>query len=126
MTTRNLSAAAQKVGSEILATSLGKREIEILEMDFDDLSSVAAAAQTFRSKSKRLNILVNNAAVMYCPCGKPAQGFETHWGVNHLAHFLLTQLLKPVLIASLSPTFVSRVVKVSSLGHHHQPGGLQY
>jgi NAD(P)-dependent dehydrogenase (short-subunit alcohol dehydrogenase family) len=123
MTTRNLEAA-KKVRSDILASSLGKGEIEILHMELDDLESVKSAAQEFLKKSNQLNILINNAGVMYCPEGETKQGFETHWGTNHLAHFLLTQLLLPILITSSTPSFASRVVNVSSLGHHHAPGGL--
>lgn len=97
MTTRN-HALAQKVRSEVLSTSPGNGSIEILEMDLHDFASVVAAAKEFLGRSEKLNILVNNAGVIYCPCGKTAQGFETHWGINHLAHFLLTKLLLPVLI----------------------------
>ena len=45
-------------------------------------------------------------------------GFEKQFGVNHLSHFLLFQLLKPALLASASPDFSSRVVSLSSSAHH--------
>jgi NAD(P)-dependent dehydrogenase (short-subunit alcohol dehydrogenase family) len=47
-----------------------------------------------------------------------ADGFEKQFGVNHLAHFLLFELLKPALLASASPEFSSRVVNLSSSAHH--------
>jgi NAD(P)-dependent dehydrogenase (short-subunit alcohol dehydrogenase family) len=123
MTTRDMENA-QEVRLEILASSPGKGEIEILHMELNDLESVKSAAEEFKSKSAKLNILINNAGVMFCPQGETKQGFETHWGTNHIAHFLLTTLLLPTLIASSTPTFASRVINVSSLGHHYQVGGL--
>lgn len=51
--------------------------------------------------------------------GKTTDGFESHFGVNHLAHFLLFELLKPLLLASSTPDFASRVVAVSSLIHRY-------
>lgn len=61
---------------------------------------------------------------MACPEGQTKDGFETQFGTNHLAHFLLFQLLKPTLVASSSPAFQSRVVAVSSSGH--QISGVQF
>jgi NAD(P)-dependent dehydrogenase (short-subunit alcohol dehydrogenase family) len=54
---------------------------------------------------------------MACPQGKTKDGFEMQFGCNHLAHYLLFQLLKPTLIASSTSKFQSRVINVSSLGH---------
>lgn len=54
---------------------------------------------------------------MACPEGQTKDGFETQFGTNHLAHFLLFQLLKPTLLSSSTPDFQSRVVSVSSSGH---------
>lgn len=51
-----------------------------------------------------------------------ADGFEAQFGTNHLAHFLLFQELKPLLLASSTPAFNSRVVCLSSLGH--RSGGI--
>jgi NAD(P)-dependent dehydrogenase (short-subunit alcohol dehydrogenase family) len=57
------------------------------------------------------------AGIMACPQGKTEDGFEMQFGCNHLAHYLLFQLLKPTLIASSTSKFQSRVINVSSLGH---------
>lgn len=58
---------------------------------------------------------------MATPEGKTADGFETQFGTNHLAHFLLFQLLRPLLLSSASASFPSRVINVSSSGHRTSP-----
>lgn len=55
---------------------------------------------------------------------KTADGHESQFGTNHLAHFLLFQLLKPLLLASATPDFSSRVVSLSSSGH--RSGGVHF
>lgn len=87
--------------------------LEVLLVDLADLDSVAAAADRFLANHARLDVLVNNAGLMATPRGTTAQGFETQFGVNHLAHFALTGRLLPGLLA----TPASRVVSVSSQGH---------
>ena len=92
--------------------------VELLEMDNNSLESVRAAARDFHARSNRLNVLINNAAVMAVPDRRhTADGFESQFGVNHLAHFLFFCLVKDVMIASSTPEFQSRVVNVSSSGH---------
>ena len=86
-------------------------------MDQDSLASVRAGAESFLKQSKTLNILINNAGVMATPEGKTKDGFETQFGTNHVAHFLLFQLVKDTLLASSTSDFPSRVVSVSSFGH---------
>ncbi len=74
------------------------------------------------SKTKTLNILINNAGIMAVPnLEKTADGFESQFGTNHLAHFLLFELLKPILLASSTPEMNSRVVCLSSSGHRAGP-----
>ncbi|OBT39608.1 hypothetical protein VE00_10747 [Pseudogymnoascus sp. WSF 3629] len=94
--------------------------IELVEMDNTSLSSVRVAAKAILQKSNnQINILVNNAGIMALPkleCTK--DGFEMQFGVNHLAHFLLFELLKPALLASASAEFSSRLVNLSSSAHH--------
>ncbi|KAG5931985.1 hypothetical protein E4U59_007788 [Claviceps monticola] len=96
--------------------------LEFLELNLDSLASVRAAAQDFLTRSPRLNVLINNAGVLSYPYSKTEDGFERHWGVNHLAHYLFTRLLLPVMEESSKETgtggsFCSRVVNVSSAGH---------
>ncbi|KAF2429188.1 short-chain dehydrogenase/reductase-like protein [Tothia fuscella] len=123
ITTRDV-AKAEKVRADILSSSPSKVPIEIIEMELDSLASVRAGAAEFLSKSEKLNILINNAGVMASPEGKTQDGFELQMGTNHLSHFLLTKLLLPTLRESSSPAFASRVINVSSMGHHHAVGGL--
>jgi NAD(P)-dependent dehydrogenase (short-subunit alcohol dehydrogenase family) len=58
---------------------------------------------------------------MAVPEGKTKDGFEMQFGVNHISHFYLFQLLKSTLLASSTPAFPSRVVSVSSFGHRGGP-----
>ena len=106
-----------KKGEDALSDILEPGRVELLEMDLNSLESVRAAAKDFLSKSDKLNILINNAGVMATPEGRTADGFETQFGTNHLAHFQLFQLLKTTLLKSATPEFGSRVVNVSSTGH---------
>ena len=111
-------------GQAALSDILKPGHVELLKVDLNSLDSVRSAAEEFKTKSKTLNILINNAGVMATPEGKTADGFETQFGTNHLAHFLLFQLLKPTLLASSTPGFNSRVVCLSSSGH--RGAGIQF
>ncbi|KAH8589533.1 hypothetical protein B0O99DRAFT_599820 [Bisporella sp. PMI_857] len=94
--------------------------VELVEMDNNSLVSVRSAAKDILQRSNnQVHILVNNAGIMALPkLEYTADGFEKQFGVNHLAHFLLFELLKPALLASASPEFSSRVVNLSSSAHH--------
>lgn len=91
--------------------------VYLLELELNSLDSVRACASQFLSKSKTLNIFIANAGVMACPEGRTKDGFETQFGINHLAHFLLFNLLKPTLLSSSTPPLNSRAIFLSSLGH---------
>lgn len=66
-----------------------------MELDLASLQSVRQFAHEFKSKYDKIDILVNNGGVAFPPQEKQktADGFEIHMGVNHLGHFLLTNLL---------------------------------
>ncbi|KAL4875854.1 NAD(P)-binding protein [Aspergillus karnatakaensis] len=98
-------------------SDIADSRVHFLNLDLNSLASVHACAEEFKSKSTQLNILINNAGVMATPEGRTADGFETQFGVNHLAHFLLFNLLEPVLLSSSTAAFHSRVVILSSSGH---------
>jgi NAD(P)-dependent dehydrogenase (short-subunit alcohol dehydrogenase family) len=111
-------------GEQVLSDILQTGRVHLLKLDLDSLASVRACAREFLEKSQTLNILINNAGVMHTPEGQTADGFETQFGTNHLAHFLLFNLLKPTLLASATPSFHSRVVALSSSGH--QASGIHF
>ncbi|KAH6880406.1 hypothetical protein B0T10DRAFT_519352 [Thelonectria olida] len=112
LTARNLSTA-----KTILSDLLDSGRVHLLELDLDSLDSVRACAAEFLSREQTLNILICNAGVMRSPEGRTKDGFETQFGTNHLAHFLLFNLLQPALLAGSTPEKHSRVVILSSLAH---------
>jgi NAD(P)-dependent dehydrogenase (short-subunit alcohol dehydrogenase family) len=77
------------------------------------LDSVREAAAELRAGHDGIDLLINNAGVMYTPRTATADGFELQFGTNHLGHFALTGLLLDPLLATPG----SRVVTVSSVGH---------
>ena len=80
-------------------------------LDLSSLASVRVFAREVLEEEGRLDVLINNAGVyMDPPNAKTQDGFEIHFGVNHLAHFLLTNLLLD-LLKKCSP---SRIVVVAS------------
>ena len=86
---------------------------EVMKLDLNSLASVKRFTEMFTTKYDRLKGLVNNAGIMACPEGKTEDGFETQFGVNHLGHFLLTELL----LGTLKGDAPSRIVCVSSVAH---------
>lgn len=109
-------AACRRVdaGKAAFAEGGGLRgSIEVMALDLASLDSVRAFATEFSTRHDRLHGLANNAGIMMCPQGKTADGFESQFGVNHLGHFLLTELLLDTLKASAP----SRIVCVSSVLH---------
>ncbi|XP_043948136.1 retinol dehydrogenase 13 [Drosophila biarmipes] len=83
------------------------------ELDLSSLESIREFAAGFKKEQSRLDVLINNAGVMRCPKTLTKDGFELQLGVNHIGHFLLTNLLLDVLKKSAP----SRIVVVSSLAH---------
>ena len=88
-------------------------DVTLQELDLSSLESVRAAATALRSAYPRIDLLINNAGVMWTPKQVTADGFEMQFGTNHLGHFALTGLL----LDNLLPVRGSRVVTVSSMGH---------
>jgi NAD(P)-dependent dehydrogenase (short-subunit alcohol dehydrogenase family) len=88
-------------------------DVSVQALDLTSLESVRAAAAELRAAHPRIDLLVNNAGVMYTPKQTTADGFELQFGTNHLGHFALTGLL----LDRLLPVEGSRVVTVSSTGH---------
>ncbi len=108
-----------------LVRETGNDAVEFVELDLADLASVRDAARRVLDAGYTVHALVNNAGVA-SGRGRTAQGFELHFGVNHLGHFLLTRLLLDHLRATASSVkSPSRVVNVSS-DSHYQPKGIDF
>uniref|UniRef100_A0A8C7GP25 Dehydrogenase/reductase (SDR family) X-linked n=1 Tax=Oncorhynchus kisutch TaxID=8019 RepID=A0A8C7GP25_ONCKI len=91
--------------------------VEFDQLNLASLQSVRQFVQNIKRRGLPLHILVNNAAVMLVPEGRTEEGFERHFGVNYLGHFLLTLLLLDTLKHSGKRGSCSRVVTLSSSAH---------
>jgi retinol dehydrogenase-14 len=92
----------------------GATTIESLLCDFSSLADTRRLAADYRSKYDRLDVLVNNAGAVFKTRTLSKDGFEATFAVNHLAPFLLTNLLLD-LIEKSAP---ARIVNTSSIGHY--------
>ena len=101
-------AAMAQIGRETSGADLA-----FLPLDQADIASIRTAAE-LADKEPHLDVLLNNAGVMFPPLTRTAQGFELQFGVNHLGCFALTLLLLP----KLAQTPGSRVVITASLAHN--------
>src|SRR5262249_31383142 len=108
---RNLDKG-KDAAARITATSPAA-PVGLQELDLTSLKSIRAAAEQLRSEHDRIDLLINNAGVMWTPKSTTKDGFELQFGTNHLGHFAFTGLL----LDKLLPVPGSRVVTVSSIGH---------
>jgi retinol dehydrogenase 12 len=100
-----------------IKAAAGSDSVWFLALDLADLESVRACAEGFLARDEPLHVLVNNAGIGGAH-GVTRQGFELTFGVNHLGHFALTQLL----LARLTDSAPARVVTVASDAHYSAPG----
>nr|XP_046245287.1 dehydrogenase/reductase SDR family member 13-like [Scatophagus argus] len=90
----------------------GSNQVVFMQLDLGSLKSVRSFAETFLKCESRLDILINNAGIFLQ--GQTEDGLGMMFGVNHIGHFLLTNLL----LDRLKECEPSRVVNVSSVGHN--------
>ncbi|XP_034613431.1 dehydrogenase/reductase SDR family member on chromosome X [Trachemys scripta elegans] len=93
-------------------------KVEFLHCDLASMKSIRQFVQQFRAKNCPLHVLVNNAGVMLVPERKTEDGFEEHFGLNYLGHFLLTNLLLETLKQSGTRSRNARIITVSSATHY--------
>src|SRR6266699_6951134 len=106
-TDKGKAAAARIAGTAPGAT------VTVQPLDLTCLESIRAAAGELRATHPRIDLLINNAGVMFPPRQTTRDGLELQLGTNHLGHFALTGLL----LEQMLPVPGSRVVTVSSLAH---------
>jgi NAD(P)-dependent dehydrogenase (short-subunit alcohol dehydrogenase family) len=112
------------------------KKVYCRECDLADFNSIRQFAGDFKQHESKLDILINNGGIMRCPRMTTKQGIEMQLGVNHMGHFLLTNLLLDHLKVKIIlgfPLFLciitfltlfsgqksapSRIVNVSSIAH---------
>ncbi|MEW9528585.1 oxidoreductase [Microbispora sp. NPDC049125] len=103
---------AKDAAARIQAADL-RAAVGVVRLDLASLASVREAAEEIVARHQAVDLLVNNAGLMWTPHGRTEDGFEQQFGVNHLGHFALTGLL----LGHMSAVPGSRVVTVSSNGH---------
>jgi NAD(P)-dependent dehydrogenase (short-subunit alcohol dehydrogenase family) len=87
--------------------------VSLQQLDLTSLENIRKAADNLRTDFPRIDLLINNAGVMYTDKASTKDGYELQFGTNHLGHFALTGLL----LDNLLGVDGSRVVTVSSVGH---------
>jgi NAD(P)-dependent dehydrogenase (short-subunit alcohol dehydrogenase family) len=100
----------------------GNEHVEMMELDLADFASIRAFAAAVLERYDRIDVLVLNAGLVLGHRTETTEGFENTFGVNHLGHFLLTQLLLERLEASAP----SRVVVLASDAHRMAIRGLNF
>jgi NAD(P)-dependent dehydrogenase (short-subunit alcohol dehydrogenase family) len=90
-----------------------KADVELQQLDLTSLDAIRTASDELKKAHERIDLLINNAGVMWTDKATTKDGFELQFGTNHLGHFALTGLL----LDRLLPVAGSRVVTVSSVGH---------
>lgn len=104
------AAAAEEVIAAVRAKNAGAK-IDFLPVDFSSLRSVTDFAKAIRSKTSKIDVLINNAGASPAKFERSADGIEMTLAVNHLAPFLLTHLLLPAIADG------GRIVNVASKMH---------
>lgn len=87
--------------------------VTLQQLDLTSLENIRKAADNLRTDFPRIDLLINNAGVMYTDKASTKDGYELQFGTNHLGHFALTGLL----VDNMLGVDGSRVVTVSSVGH---------
>ncbi|KAB5576667.1 hypothetical protein PHYPO_G00200320 [Pangasianodon hypophthalmus] len=112
------------VAVERLRKESSEAQVDFEVLDLASQSSVREFVRRFKERKLPLHILINNAAVMLVPEEKTDDGFEPHFSVNYLGHFLLTRLLLDTLMHSGTEE-CSRVISICSSAHRVSDRNLQ-
>ncbi len=97
-------------------------DVALMPLDLASFPSIRALAEDFLQRYDQLHVLINNAGLILTERTETEQGFETTFGVNHIGHFLLTQLLLDRIKASAP----ARIINVASRAHRFARNGLDF
>jgi NAD(P)-dependent dehydrogenase (short-subunit alcohol dehydrogenase family) len=99
---------------EDIKRSSESQNVSFKQLDLASLASIRKFSEEILEEEREINVLINNAGVMFTSKLQTEDGFELQFGVNHLGHFLLTNLL----LDRIKESSPSRIVNVSSIGHY--------
>ena len=116
------TAKGRKAVDDIRRFTRGGGDVGLMQLDLASFESIRTFVDEYKTRFDRLDVLVNNAGGMLSKRTTTDDGFETTFGVNHLGHFLLTNLLLDVLKESAP----SRIINVSSDAHKGAKRGLDF
>lgn len=102
---------------EEIRTEQPDAKLETILCDLASIDSSRTCAAQANERFEKIDLLINNAAVMACPLDHTADGFEMQFGTNHLGHFVLTNGLMPLLEKGAKSPGSGRIVNLSSRGH---------
>ncbi|KAJ4419196.1 putative secondary metabolism biosynthetic enzyme [Gnomoniopsis sp. IMI 355080] len=122
ITGRNATAAQQTINN-IKSLGITNTKLEWIRCDHANLTSVKEAADQILAKESRLDVLMANAGIMALPPGLTTDGYELHFGINHIAHALLIRKLLPLLQETVKLYGEARIIPISSLALVLAPRG---
>ncbi|XP_057540954.1 short-chain dehydrogenase TIC 32 B, chloroplastic [Amaranthus tricolor] len=123
---RNINAANE--AKQRILDEIKSGRVDVLKLDLSSIKSVTEFAHNFLALNLPLNILINNAGIMFCPFQLSEDGIELQFATNHLGHFLLTKLLLDKMKQTAKTTGIEgRIVNLSSIAHlHTYSGGIRF
>lgn len=123
---RNMEAANE--AKQLVLKEDENARVDVLKLDLSSIKSIREFADNFNALDLPLNILINNAGIMFCPYQLSEDGIEMQFATNHLGHFLLTNLLLDKMKDTARTTGVEgRIVNLSSVAHiHTYKDGIQF
>ncbi|KAE9619430.1 putative very-long-chain 3-oxoacyl-CoA reductase [Lupinus albus] len=113
---RNMDSA--KEAKQLILQENQSARVDIMKLDLCSLKSVTSFVDKFIALDLPLNILINNAGVMFCPFQLSQDGIEMQFATNHLGHFHLTNLLLNKMKQTAKATGIEgRIINLSSIAH---------
>jgi len=122
ITSRNPQRGDEARKEIVDRTGVDAEQVEVMALDLASTASIREFAAAFLAGHPKLDVLVNNAGLILSERTETEDGFETTFGVNHLGHVLLTELL----LDRLKESAPSRIVVVASEAHKFALDGLKF
>lgn len=123
---RNMEAANE--AKQLILKENDTARVDTLKLDLSSIASIKDFAHNFTALNLPLNILINNAGIMFCPYQISEDGIEMQFATNHIGHFLLTNLLLETMKRTAKETGIEgRIVNLSSIAHQYTyKGGIRF